>query len=346
MNNRDFDNLFNNKLQGVNESDFAFNDAAWENVEDTLKKDGILLPKSRWRKFLPFFLVLGFVVSNGLLSWKYYSADKKTTLLGQKIEEGKSGSLTFLANPKYTPFLYTTKASITIVNKDFVPEKDHTTTLIKVADAYQSFSKLLSYYDEVKNDKKGIEEPVFRHSTAKIGENLYMGAFSYIGENVILGDNVKIYPNAYIAENCIIGDNVVVLAGAKVCSDSIIGNNCVIHNGAIIGHLTGRFSDRLQLRPDRPSNVDFYGYEVTPRIWHQFLVYTFYRWEVIMRESALLGILGLYTLGYFIDSAFESFRLDVALLLIVASAVLNVGIDSIGKILREYLHLPKYRITT
>ena len=152
-----------------------------------------------------------------------------------KIEEGKSGSLTFLANPKYTPFLYTTKASITIVNKDFVPEKDHTTTLIKVADAYQSFSKLLSYYDEVKNDKKGIEEPVFRHSTAKIGENLYMGAFSYIGENVILGDNVKIYPNAYIAENCIIGDNVVVLAGAKVCSDSIIGNNCVIHNGAIIG---------------------------------------------------------------------------------------------------------------
>jgi len=140
-----------------------------------------------------------------------------------------------LANPKYTPFLYTTKASITIVNKDFVPEKNHTTTLIKVADAYQSFSKLLSYYDEVKNDKKGIEEPVFRHSTAKIGENLYMGAFSYIGENVILGDNVKIYPNAYIAENCIIGDNVVVLAGAKVCSDSIIGNNCVIHNGAIIG---------------------------------------------------------------------------------------------------------------
>ncbi len=119
-----------------------------------------------------------------------------------------------------------------------------------------------------------------------------------------------------------------------------------IHNGAIIGHLTGRFSDRLQLRLDRPSNVDFYGYEVTPRIWHQFLVYTFYRWEVIMRESALLGILGLYTLGHFIDSAFESFRLDVALLLIVASAVLNIGIDSIGKMLREYLHLPKYRITT
>lgn len=119
-----------------------------------------------------------------------------------------------------------------------------------------------------------------------------------------------------------------------------------IHNGAIIGHLTGRYSDRLQLRPDKPDGVSCYGYEVTPRIFQQFLVYTFYRWEVIMRESALLGILGLHTLGYFIDSAFESFRLDVALLLIVVSALLNIGVDGLGKILREYLHLPKYRVTT
>ncbi len=86
MNNKDFDNLFNNKLQGVNESDFAFNDAAWESVEGRLKNDGILPPKSRWHRFLPLFLIFGFVISNGLLSWKYYSADKEVTLLGQKIE--------------------------------------------------------------------------------------------------------------------------------------------------------------------------------------------------------------------------------------------------------------------
>jgi phosphonate transport system permease protein len=117
-----------------------------------------------------------------------------------------------------------------------------------------------------------------------------------------------------------------------------------IHNGAIIGHLTGRYSNHIQLRPDAPKGMNGYGYEITPRVFNQFLVFTFYRWEVIMRESALLGILGLHTLGFFIDSAFESFRLDVALILIIASAILNVGVDSAGRMLRHYLHLPKYRI--
>ena len=152
-----------------------------------------------------------------------------------KIEDGEKGSLTFLANPKYTPHIYTTKASITIVNRDFMPDQVLATTLIKVEDAYESFSKLLEYYDQVKNNKSGIENPVYLSESAKHGDGLYMGAFSYIGENVVMGDNVKIYPNAYVGDNVILGDNVTIFAGAKVYSESIIGNNCVIQSGSIVG---------------------------------------------------------------------------------------------------------------
>lgn len=152
-----------------------------------------------------------------------------------KIEEGTPGSLTFLANPKYVHFIYTTKASITIVNHSFIPEAALSTTLIKVADAYLAFSKLLEFYDEAKQNKSGIEQPSVLSEHVKYGENLYLGSFSYIGTNVLLGQNVKVYPNCYIGDNVIIGDNVTLFAGAKVYSETIIGNNCTIHSGAIIG---------------------------------------------------------------------------------------------------------------
>ena len=152
-----------------------------------------------------------------------------------KIEEGEKGSLTFLANPKYTPYIYTTKASITIVNKDFIPEHEIVTTLIKVDDAYASFSKLLEYYDKVKSAKVGVEQPSYLAESAIHGENLYMGAFSYVCEHVVMGEGVKIYPHAYVGENVKLGDNVTLFSGAKVFSDSIVGNNCVIHSGAIVG---------------------------------------------------------------------------------------------------------------
>ncbi len=152
-----------------------------------------------------------------------------------KIEEGEKGSLTFLANPKYTSHIYTTKSSITIVNRDFVPEQTLATTLIKVEDAYKSFSKLLEYYNQVKNNKSGIESPVFRSETAIYGAEFYLGAFSYLGNNVVIGDNVKIYPNVYIGDNVVIGNNVIVFAGAKIYSETLIGNNCVVHSGAVLG---------------------------------------------------------------------------------------------------------------
>ncbi len=152
-----------------------------------------------------------------------------------KIEEGTKGSLTFLANPKYTHYIYETAASITIVDKDFVPENKISTTLIKVENAYKAFSKLLEYYNQVKMNKSGIEQPVFISESSTYGDNIYIGAFSYIGENVKIGDNCKIYPNAYIGDNVVIGNNVVVFAGAKIYSESLIGNNCVIHSGVIVG---------------------------------------------------------------------------------------------------------------
>lgn len=152
-----------------------------------------------------------------------------------KIEEGTAGSLTFLANPKYNPYLYTTEASITIVDKDFEVEKPIQTTLIRVENAYQAFSKLLEYYNEVKMNKTGIEQPVFISESASYGENIFLGAFSYLGSNVKIGDNVKIYPNVYIGDNVTIGDNTTIFTGAKLYSETQIGSDCIIHGGVVIG---------------------------------------------------------------------------------------------------------------
>ncbi|NBL65171.1 UDP-3-O-(3-hydroxymyristoyl)glucosamine N-acyltransferase [Flavobacterium sp. NST-5] len=152
-----------------------------------------------------------------------------------KIEEGSDGSLTFLANPKYLKYIYSTQATITIVNHTFVPEAEISTTLIKVEDAYQSFSKLLEYYNQVKLMKSGIEQPSVISENVTYGENLYLGSFCYLGKNVKIGENVKIYPNSFIGDNVEIGDNTIIFAGARIYSESIIGKNCTIHSGSIIG---------------------------------------------------------------------------------------------------------------
>ena len=152
-----------------------------------------------------------------------------------KIEEGIPGSLTFLANPKYNHYIYTTQATITIVNNSFVPDGALETTLIRVEDAYSSFTKLLEFYDQAKEFKTGIEQPSFLSETAKHGDNFYLGSFSYIGENVVLGENVKIHPNCFVGDNVVIGDYVTIFAGAKVHSETIIGNHCIIHSGTVIG---------------------------------------------------------------------------------------------------------------
>ena len=152
-----------------------------------------------------------------------------------KIEEGTEGSLTFLANPKYTNYIYSTQATVTIVNNTFEPEQEITTTLIKVEDAYKSFSKLLEYYNQVKLMKSGIEQPSVISEGVTYGYDLYLGSFCYVGKNVTIGNNVKIYPNSFIGDNVTIGDDCVFFAGVRIYSETVIGNRCTIHSGTIIG---------------------------------------------------------------------------------------------------------------
>ena len=152
-----------------------------------------------------------------------------------KIEEALPGSLSFLANPKYEQFLYSTRASVIIVNNDLVLSQPLDTTLIRVKDAYSSFSILLEQYNTIKLDKKGIEDPSFIHPTAKIGSNVYIGAFAYIGPNVIIGDNSKIYPHVYLGDNVKIGNGSTLFSGVRVYFDSLIGNNVTIHSNTVIG---------------------------------------------------------------------------------------------------------------
>lgn len=160
--------------------------------------------------------------------------DTKVSRLA-KIEEGTSGSLTFLANPAYTAFAYTTQASILIAGNDFHPEHDITPTLIRVENAYAGFAKLLEVYNTIQRNKTGIEPNSHIDDTAKLGNNIYIGAFAYIGKNVIIGNNSKIYPHCYIGDNCNIGNNTTLFPGVKLYSDCVIGNEVTIHSGVIIG---------------------------------------------------------------------------------------------------------------
>lgn len=152
-----------------------------------------------------------------------------------KIEEGTEGSLTFLANTKYSNYLYSTNATIVIVNKSYELENEVKATLIKVDDAYSSFSKLLEYYNQIKLMKSGIEQPSVISDGVTYGDDLYLGSFCYIGKNVRIGNNVKIYPNSFIGDNVTIGDNCVFFAGVRIYSETEIGNQVTIHSGTIIG---------------------------------------------------------------------------------------------------------------
>ncbi|MFO7723708.1 MAG: UDP-3-O-(3-hydroxymyristoyl)glucosamine N-acyltransferase [Bacteroidales bacterium] len=152
-----------------------------------------------------------------------------------KIEEGKKGTLAFLANPKYEKYLYTTEASIVLINKDLPVDGNVKPTLIRVDNAYDAFTSLLELYTKMVPEKKGIEQPSFIDPTAKTGENVYIGAFSYIGPGVTLGNNVKIYPQCYIGDFTQVQDNTVIYPGVRIYHGCYVGNNCTIHSGVVIG---------------------------------------------------------------------------------------------------------------
>lgn len=152
-----------------------------------------------------------------------------------KIEEGISGSISFLSNLKYEAHLYTTQASVVIVSKGFEPEKEVKATLIYVEDAYKAFAKLLDYYNSLKNKKEGIEPHAFIHPTAKIGERVFVGNFSNISENVQLEDDVTINSNCYVGENVSIGNGSIIHPGVKIYAGCKIGRNCIIHSNTVVG---------------------------------------------------------------------------------------------------------------
>lgn len=153
-----------------------------------------------------------------------------------KIEEAKESQLAFLANPKYEDYLYTTKATIIIVNESLVLKQAVAATLVRVPDAYSAFATLLDAYQQIQKQQfTGIQEPSYIHATAKIGEEVFIAAFAYIGENAVIGNGVKIFPNAYIGNNVTIGDDSIIHAGVKIYHDCVVGKKVSIHAGTVIG---------------------------------------------------------------------------------------------------------------
>ncbi len=155
-----------------------------------------------------------------------------------KIEEGREGTLSFIANPKYEHYLYTTQSSVIIVNNSLQLEQPVKATLLRVADAYSAFATLLEKYNEyisLNNQHTGIEQPSFIHETATVGQGVYVGAFAYIGKNARIGDQVKIFPGAYIGNHVVVESGTVIHAGVKVYQDCRIGSHVIIHAGTVIG---------------------------------------------------------------------------------------------------------------
>ncbi len=152
-----------------------------------------------------------------------------------KIDEGKPGTMTFLANPKYTPHIYTTGASVIVVNADFSGTQAITRTLIRVDDAYSAFATILEMFDQSQSGNTGISNLASIAPSVKLGENVSIGEFSVIGKNVVLGDNVVIHPQVFIGNNVTIGDHSRLYPGVKVYHNSVIGTHCILHSGVVIG---------------------------------------------------------------------------------------------------------------
>ena len=172
-----------------------------------------------------------------------------------KIEEGKPGTLSFLANPKYEKFIYDTQSTIVIVNADFQPQKDISATLVRVKNAYESFAALLRLYEQSKPRKTGISKMASVSETASLGKELYVGDFTVISGNASISDGVQLYPQVYVGDHVKIGEGIILHPGVKVYEGCEIGANCVIHAGAVIG------ADGFGFAPNQDNN-----YEKVPQV--------------------------------------------------------------------------------
>jgi UDP-3-O-[3-hydroxymyristoyl] glucosamine N-acyltransferase len=152
-----------------------------------------------------------------------------------RIEDGQPGALSFLANPKYEHYLYSTRSSVVLVNKSFIPSSTVGATLIKVENAYEAFASLLRLVDQARPRKTGIHATAVIEASASVGKDVYIGPYSYIGENCIVGDGSSIYPHVYLGDNTKLGNNCVLNPGVKIYHDCVIGEGCIIHAGSVIG---------------------------------------------------------------------------------------------------------------
>lgn len=167
-----------------------------------------------------------------------------------KIEEATSGCLTFLANPKYTHYIYTTQATAVLVRNDFVPEQEIKATLIRVEDPYSTLAQLLNFVKSQQPQKQGIEQPCYISEGVEVPADAYVGAFAYVGKGVKLGKNIKIYPQVYVGDNVTLGDDVILYPGVKVYHGCKVGNRCIVHGGAVIG------SDGFGFAPKEDGSYD------------------------------------------------------------------------------------------
>lgn len=161
--------------------------------------------------------------------------DKASVKTVARIEEGKPGALSFLANPKYTSYIYETDSSIVIVNNDFVAERPIKATLIRVADAYSAFARLLELYNATSGDKKGISSMAFVSPTAKVSDDVYIGEFAFIGDRAVIGKGARIYPQTYVGDDCVVDEDSVLYAGVKLYHGTLVGRRCVLHAGVVAG---------------------------------------------------------------------------------------------------------------
>jgi UDP-3-O-[3-hydroxymyristoyl] glucosamine N-acyltransferase len=152
-----------------------------------------------------------------------------------KIEEGAPGMLSFLANPKYSQYLYTTQSSIVLINNDFELQDKVSATLIRVPDAYAAFAQLLGLYQQFMQSKSGVSSLAFISKDVSYGEDVYIGEFAFVGERAKIGNRVKIYPQVYIGDDVVIGDDTIIYAGAKLYAQTVVGNSCILHSGCVIG---------------------------------------------------------------------------------------------------------------
>lgn len=172
-----------------------------------------------------------------------------------KIEEAKAGTITFLANPKYTNYVYETEASVILVNDDIAFDREVDATLVRVPNAYESLAKLMQFYENSKPKKSGKSKKASIEKSAKIGKDCYIGDFVYVAANAIIGNNVKIYPHTYIGDNVTIGDNTIIYPNVTIYKDCKVGADCVLHSGAVIG------ADGFGFAPSNANN-----YEKIPQI--------------------------------------------------------------------------------